>query len=278
MSTTVETGGELGQLRLQAARRSVLTAAEEVRLAKRIERGDLRAKDEMIEHNLRLVFALARPYRGRGVSYDDLVQEGTVGLIRAVEKFDYRRGHKFSTYAVWWIRRLLHAAIGGARTIRIPSSAGQQLGAIQRAEAELRHNGGGPASNEAIAAQTGLGLRTVAALRSAAQVTASLDEGVGEDATPLGELIADAGAPTAFEESGERETQQQVWKMLGALPKKHREVIARRYGLYGKQAQGHAEIAAWLGVGEERSRQIEREALHWLRELGGGRESAALAN
>ena len=276
MSTTFETGGDLGQLRRQAADRPVLTAAEEVQLAKRIERGDLRAKDEMIERNLRLVFALARPYRGRGVSYDDLVQEGTVGLIRAVEKFDHRRGHKFSTYAVWWIRRLLHAAVGGARTIRIPSSAGQQLGAIQRAEAALRHNGG-PASNEAIAAQTGLGLRTVAALRSAAQVTASLDEVVGEDATPLGELIADAGAPTAFEESGERETQQQVWKMLGALPKKHREVIARRYGLHGKQVHGHAEIAAWLGVGEERSRQIEREALHWLRELGGGRESAALA-
>jgi RNA polymerase primary sigma factor len=277
MSTTFETGGDLGQLKRQAARRPLLTAAEEVRLVKRIERGDLRAKEEMIERNLRLVFALARPYRGRGVSYDDLVQEGIVGLIRAVEKFDHRRGHKFSTYAVWWIRRSLHSAAGGARTIRIPASAGQQLAAIQRAETELRRNGGGPATHEAIAAQTGLGLRTVAALRGAAQVTASLDQAVGEDATPLGELIADAGAPTAFEESGDRETQQQVWKMLGALPKKHREVIARRYGLLGKQAQGHDEIAAWLGVGEERSRQIEREALHWLRELGGGRESAALA-
>jgi RNA polymerase primary sigma factor len=223
------------------------------------------------------VFALARPYRGRGVSYDDLVQEGIVGLIRAVEKFDHRRGLKFSTYAVWWIGRSLHAAVGGARTIRIPASAGQQLAAIQRAEAELRQNGGGRASNEAVAEQAGLGVRTVAALRSAAQVTASLDQAVGEDAMPLSELIADAGAANAFEESGKRETQQQVWKMLHTLPKKHREVIARRYGLLGNQVQGHPEIAAWLGVGEERSRQIEREALHWLRELGGGRERAALA-
>src|SRR3954453_2362526 len=143
MSTAFDNGGDFGQLRRQAARRPVLTAAEEVRLAKLIERGDLGAKEEMIERNLRLVFALARPYRGRGVSYDDLVQEGTVGLIRAVEKFDHRRGHKFSTYAVWWIRRSLPTAIRGARTIRIPASAGQQLGAIGRAEAELRRNGGG---------------------------------------------------------------------------------------------------------------------------------------
>jgi RNA polymerase primary sigma factor len=276
MSAGFESSGDLGQLRRQAARHPVLTAAEEVRLAKRIERGDLRAKEEMIERNLRLVFMLARPYQGRGVPYDDLVQEGIVGLIRAVEKFDHRRGFKFSTYAVWWIRRLLHGAVTSTRPIRIPPSAGQQLAAIQRAEAELRRTGGGIATDDAIAAHTGLGLRTVAALRSAAQVTTSLDETIGEDATPLVELIADAGAPNAFEETGERETQQQVWKMLGALPKKHREVIARRYGLLGKQAQGHDEIAAWLGVGEERSRQIEREALHWLRELGGGRESAAL--
>jgi RNA polymerase primary sigma factor len=277
MSAGFETGGDLSQLRRQAARRPVLTAAEEVRLARRIERGDLTAKDEMIERNIRLVFALARPFAGRGVSYDDLVQEGIVGLIRAVEKFDYGRGLKFSTYAVWWIRRSLHVAVDGARTIRIPASAGQQRALIQRAEAELRHNGGSPVTDEAIAEKTGVGVRTVVALRGAAQVTASLDEAVGEDATPLGELIADAGAPNAFDETGERETQQQVWRMLGALPKKHREVIARRYGLLGKQVQGHDEIAAWLGVGEERSRQIEREALHWLRELGGGRESSALA-
>jgi RNA polymerase primary sigma factor len=277
MSSWVEDGEDHGQLRRQAARRPVLTAAEEVCLAELVERGDRRAREEMIVRNLRLVFALARPYRGRGVSVDDLVQEGIVGLIRAVEKFDHRRGLKFSTYAVWWIRRSLHSAVGTARTIRIPVSAGRQLAAVQRAEGELRRRGAGSATDAAIANEAGLSLRTVTALRAAAQVTASLDQGADDDGTPLGDLIPDAAAPVAFEQTDRREAKRQVWKMLAALPMKHRDVIARRYGLLGSDVQGHDEIAAWLGVGEERSRQIEREALHWLRELGGGRERAALA-
>jgi RNA polymerase primary sigma factor len=276
MSAATTRESELVQLRHEAGRRPLLTPVEEVRLAKRIERGDLAAKNEMVERNLRLVFAIARSYRGRGVPYEDLVQEGTVGLVRAVEKFDHRRGFKFSTYAVWWIRRSLLGAVGAGRIIRIPSSAAQQLGAIQRAEAELRRDGA-TVNTDSIARRTGLSPRTVTALRSAAQVTASLDETVGDDATPLGDLIADAGAVNAWELTGERERSQQVWKMLQSLPKKHREVVSRRYGLLGREAQTHEEIARWLGVGEERSRQLEREALHWLRELGGGRERAALA-
>jgi RNA polymerase primary sigma factor len=251
--------------------RGPLTAAGEVRLAKLIERGDLAAKQEMIERNLGLVVAFARPYAGCGLPLDDLVQEGTIGLVRAVEKFDYRRGHKFSTYAVWWIRRSLMNALGTARTIRIPSSAGRQLAAIWRAEAELGH-----VPDEAIAEQTGLALRTVGALRSAAQVTASLDEVVGEGASPLADLIPDPAAPAPWERAGELERQVQIARMLKALPAKHREVLLRRYGLNGMAVEGHDEIAARLGVGTERSRQIEREALHRLRELGGGRERAAL--
>jgi RNA polymerase primary sigma factor len=268
---------ELGELSRQAGRRRLLTAAEEVRLAKRIERGDLAAKREMIERNLRLVFSVARPYRGRGVSFEDLVQEGTVGLVRAVEKFDHRRGLKFSTYAVWWIRRSLMNALGAGRTIRIPRSAGQQIAAIGRAETELQRLEHGRATNEDIAHHTGLSVRTVTALRSAAHVTASLDQLVGEEATPLGDLIADRDAVDAWERTGERESRRQVRKMLRALPERHRDVLLRRYGLYGDHAQSHEQIAAWLGVGEERSRQLEREALHWLRELGGGRQRAALA-
>jgi RNA polymerase primary sigma factor len=259
------------------SRHRVLTAEEEVALAKRIERGDLGAKRQMIEHNLRLVIAVARPYRGRAVPFDDLVQEGAIGLVRAVEKFDHRRGLKFSTYAVWWIRRSIINALGDCRTIRIPASAGQQLAAIDRAEAELHRANPSTASNEAIVERTGLSPKTVAALRAAARVTASLDEPVGQDATPLGDLVADPGTIDAAEVAGDAENARNVRAMLRALPERHRQVLVRRYGLAGDQAQTHDEIAAWLGVGAERSRQIEHEALHRLRELGGGQRSAALA-
>ena len=255
----------------------VLTAAEEVRLAKRIERGDLDAKREMIERNLGLVRAVARPYVGRGVPFDDLVQEGTIGLVRAVEKFDHSRGLKFSTYAVWWIRRSVMQAISAERTIRIPPSAAQQLTTIRHAEDDLHREAAGPATDAAIAERTGLGLRTVTALRGAAQVTRSLDDPVGEDGTPMANLVADSQAVDAWEQTDERESQRQVWRMLSALPPRHRGVIVARYGLDGTEPQAHSEIAESLGVGEERSRQLEREALHWLREMGGGRERAALA-
>jgi RNA polymerase primary sigma factor len=277
MSALVTGTGELDRLRRAASRRPRLTAVEEARLAKRIEGGDLRAKDEMVERNLGLVFALARRYAGRGVPLEDLVQEGTIGLVRAVEKFDYRRDLKFSTYAVWWIRGSLADALSAARTIRIPSSAGRQLAAIQRAEADLHRLHPGPVLDEAIAQQTGLPPETVGALRSAPTVTASLDEVVSEDASPLVDLIPDAAAAAPWERAGERESRSQLSRMLKALPAKHREVLMRRYGLNGTPAQDHGEIAGWLGVGTERSRQLEREALHWLRELGGGRERAALA-
>src|SRR3954447_7449277 len=163
----------------------LLTAAEEIRLAKRIERGDLAAKREMIERNLRLVYWLPQRYRGRGAPYDDLVQEGTIGLVHAVERFDHRRGLKFSTYAVWWIRRSLANAVGDARTIRIPSNASDRLGAIQRAESEIERLAPGAPSTEAIAERTGFSIRRVQALREAAFVTASLDEPVGEDGSLL---------------------------------------------------------------------------------------------
>src|SRR4051812_33638257 len=143
----------------------LLTAAEEIRLAKRIERGDLAAKREMIERNLRLVYWLAQKYRGRGGLYDDLLQEGTLGLVPAVEKSDHRRGLKLSTYAVWWIRRSLADAVGDARTIRIPSNASDRLAAIHRAEHELdRRAPGCSPSTEAIAERTGFSIRRVQAL------------------------------------------------------------------------------------------------------------------
>ena len=257
------------------ARRRLLTAAEEVLLARRVDGGDLEARQEMIERNLGLVYALAQRYLGRGVPFEDLVQEGTLGLARAVERFDHSRGPKFSTYAVWWIRRSLADAISDGRTIRIPAHASDRLAAIQRAEQELARGVPGPASAEAIAECTGLSVRRVRALREAASVTASLDEQVGEDGAPLGELLADREAVDPWRHADERETHRQVWSMLGTLPARHREVLLRRYGLRGELPETHAQIGAWLGVGEERSRQLERQALHRLRSMGGDRRLAA---
>jgi RNA polymerase primary sigma factor len=252
-----------------------LTAADEVRLSRRIERGDLEAKAEMIEANMPLVRAVAKAYRGVGVPYDDLVQEGAVGLVRAVEKFDHRRGLKFSTYAVWWIRRALSDAVAEARTIRIPTQAARSLAAVQRAEADLRRGAGVAPTNEAIAARTGLTAARVRVLRRAARVTASLDDRVGEDGAALADLVADPDPVDPWRRVDERETRTTVRTMVSVLPRRHREVLVRRYGLVGDREQTHAEIAAALHVGEERSRQLEREALHRLREMGGGRVARA---
>ena len=245
--------------------RKLLTPADEVRLAKRIERGDLRAKEEMIEANLRLVFATARAYRGRGVPFTDLVQEGTIGLVRAVERFDYRRELKFSTYAVWWIRRSLLDAVAGAQLIRIPAKANQQLAAVRRATDELEREGARHAPSVAIAKRIGLSSQTVQSLRQAARVTGSLDDTVGDDSTALGELIADERVADPADTVIAHEDQREVSAMLRLLPPRHREVVVRRYGLGRRRTESHKEIGRSLGVGEERSRQIEREALHRLR-------------
>jgi RNA polymerase primary sigma factor len=250
-----------------ARQRRPLTAAEEVWLARRIERGDAAAKEEMISRNLGLVWSIANRHRGRGVPFEDLLQEGAVGLARAVERFDHRRGLKFSTYAVWWIRRSMRDALADARPIRIPPAARRQLAAIERARSELRRVRATPPTTDDIAQRAGLSVRTVRTLQAAAHVTASLDEPIGDDTTPLGELIGDVAATDASHRTEERDTSRQLWAMLRILPERQREVVLRRYGLRGDLPQTHAEIGAWLGVGEERSRQIERQALHWMREM-----------
>jgi RNA polymerase primary sigma factor len=243
----------------------LLSAAEEVRLAKHIEQGDMAAREKMIESNLRLVLALARSFRGRGVPFADLVQEGTVGLVRAVERFDYRRGHKFSTYAVWWIRRSLLDAVTDSRLIRVPVKANQRLAAIGRARDELARTG--PPSNAAIAARTDLPEATVRSLWGAPRVTASLDDSVGSETTTLGDLIADRDGVDPAERAIARERTGQLSEMLDRLPERHRLVLVRRYGLGGRRVRSHAEIGSSMGVGEERSRQIEREALQRLRSI-----------
>jgi len=252
----------------------VLSAADEARLSLAIERGDQRAREEMIAANLRLVWFVARKYRGLGVPFEDLVQEGTVGLVRAVDRFDHRRGTKFSTFAVWWIRRAVQDAVEAGRAIRIPPRAARGLAAVERAETELRRERPGAPSSEAIAAHTGLTVKGVQTLREAARVTASLDAPAGEEGTALVELVPDPDPEDPWDRVDDRETRAQVWAMLRVIPPRHREVVLRRFGIAG-DAQTHAEIGAALGVSEERSRQLERQALHWLRELGGGQREIA---
>jgi RNA polymerase primary sigma factor len=244
----------------------LLSSGEEAALAARIEQGDLDAREQMIEHNLGLVHAVARTYRGRGVPFDDLVQEGTVGLVRAVERFDHRRGVKFSTYGMWWIRRSILDALADSNVIRIPAKAGRQLAALRRAEDEL-HRGSPHASDAEVAKRAELSEATVRSLRKAARVTASLDEPVGQETTPLGDLVADASAADPSESAIAHEDRVELSAMLRLLPDRHRQVLIRRYGLDDGRIESHDEIGQWLGVGEERSRQLEREALHRMRSI-----------
>jgi RNA polymerase primary sigma factor len=252
-----------------------LTAADELRLARRIERGDLAARDELVTANLRLVASLAARYQGRGVPFEDLVQEGTIGLLRAAERFDHRRELRFSTYAAWWIRRSLADAVGDALPIRVPAGARRQLAAIARARDDLRHEDEHAPTAGAISRRTGLSERTVLALETAASVSASLDQPIGDDATPLAELIAGTDGSEVSRPAEVAETCRGLWAMLRLLPARHRDVVLRRYGLAGDRAHSHDEIAARLGVGVERTRQLEREALHRLRDLAGDARFAA---
>lgn len=244
----------------------LLSRAEEVRLAIAIEQGDQAAKKRMIESNLRLVLSLARTYRGSGVPLADLFQEGTIGLIRAVERFDHRRGLKFSTYAVWWIRSSLREAVAAAQMIRIPPRAYRQLAAVARAEDELREFGSPPAI-AAVAQRAGLSVESVRSLQAAARATASLDGPVGDDDTPLIELVADDSAADPSESAVASDQRRMVRGMLKLLPDRHRDVVIRRYGLDQRPPQSHEQIRTSLGVGEERSRQLELEALNRLRTI-----------
>jgi RNA polymerase primary sigma factor len=246
-------------------RGKLLSRSDEVMLARGIARGDGRAKQRLVESNLGLVHAVARTFYASGVPLDDLVQEGTIGLTRAAELFDPDRGVKFSTYATWWIRRSIRDAIADSKVIRIPAKANRQLAAVRHAETELNRLAPGRASDAEIAQLTELSVGKVRSLRAAAQVTVSLDQPVREDTTPLGDLVADAEGIDPAERAIAHEERERVWAMLRLLPKRHRDVLVRRYGLIDGRAQSHAEIGRALGVGEERSRQLERESLHRLR-------------
>jgi RNA polymerase primary sigma factor len=267
LDLTVEPNLDSLRLYLRSIGRvDLLTAGEEVALAKRIERGEMGAKQHMIEANLRLVVSIAKAYLGRGLTFLDLIQEGSLGLIRAVEKFDYRRGYKFSTYATWWIRQAVTRAIADkARTIRIPVHMVEKLNKVVHAERQLVQDLGREPTPEEIAAQLEWGPREVRDIQRLAQVPISLEKPIGEDeGSELGDFLEDDAAESPLDTAMENLRREHVRKALDALPSREREVIEMRFGLEGHQARTLEEVGRAFGVTRERIRQIESMTLRKL--------------
>jgi RNA polymerase primary sigma factor len=269
LSVDVPTSDPVRMYLKEIGRVKLLTAQQEVSLAKRIERGDIRAKHELTEANLRLVVSIAKRYHTDGMSFLDLIQEGNLGLIRAVEKFDYRKGHKFSTYATWWIRQAITRAIADkARTIRIPVHMVEKINKLIRVQRQLLQNMGREPAPEEIAAERSMTDAEIREILRISQTTVSLETPIGEEEdSELGDFIEDEDAVRSFDAVASQLDRDGVNEALNTLPYRERKVIELRFGLKGEHPRTLEEVARRFGVTRERIRQIEAKALAKLQAI-----------
>ena len=265
MGRDEDTGGvdSLRRFLVEIGRYPLLTRRQEMELMQRIERGDRKARDRLVSANLRLVISIAKRYQGRGVPLLDLVQDGTLGLLRAVEKFDWRRGYKFSTYATWWLRQAVQRSVDNrSRTIRLPTHVATRIQMVTRVERASVRPGGLP--DEELARACGLSMRQLGNLREAARVVDSLDRPLGgEDGVALGLLVAD-GDPDPYEEVEARLAAVTVRTAVGDLPTRERELIELRYGLVDDDLVSMEEARRRLGMAQSEAARLERQALQRL--------------